>query len=577
MFDRVRTAGLKLKPSKCHFLRKEVAFLGHVVSSAGIKTGAEKVKAVKTCPVPQNMKELQSFLGLAGYYRKFIFGFSIIAEPLYKLCRKNVPFCWQQEQPAAFEELKNRLVSAPVLAYPEFSSAAGSFILDTDANQYLGIKAVLSQQQQDGTEQVIAYGSRSLNEHERNYCTTRLEMLALVTFVDSFRYYLLGRKFCIRTDHQSLQWLTSFKEPQGQVARWLECLQECDYEIQHRPGKQHNNADSLSRRPRRDHGEYPSCVPPAEPQIATVTYRLLSGRHQNDEKDLWSPKKVAQAQGQDPDIGPVVDQLSREWKKPFDEELQPLSRAIREIWAQWELLELREGVLYLRSAEGTSTSKSRMVLPQVLVKEALTRVHDGPAGAHLGRMKTLRKMKARFWRPGLTKAVHQYCSSCLTCAKCKSRPKPKAPLHPIPSGNPMQRIHIDIVGPLPRSRRGNRYILTVQCSFTKWAEAFAIPNQRATTCARVLLKNWVCPYGVPDSIHSDQGRNFESQVFEEMCHLLEINKTLSTAYHPEGNGQIENLHKTLKNMLKARVEDDPQGWDEQLDYCMMAFRSSVHS
>lgn len=241
------------------------------------------------------MKELQSFLGLAGYYRKFIFGFSIIAEPLYKLCRKNVPFCWQQEQQAAFEELKNRVVSAPVLAYPGISSAAGSFILDTDASQYLGIGAVLSQQQQDGTERVIAYGSRSLNEHERNYCTTRLEMLALVTFVDYFPYYLLGRKFCIRTDHQSLQWLTSFKEPEGQVARWLECLQEYDYEIQHRPGKQHNNAESLSRRPRRDHGECPSCLPPAEPQIATITTRLLSGRHQNDEKDLRSPRKVAEA------------------------------------------------------------------------------------------------------------------------------------------------------------------------------------------------------------------------------------------------------------------------------------------
>lgn len=141
----------------------------------------------------------------------------------------------------------------------------------------------------------------------------------------------------------------------------------------------------------------------------------------------------------------------------------------------------------------------------------------------------------------------------------------------------MQRIDIDIVGPLPRSRRGNRYILTVQCSFTKWAEAYAIPNQRATTCVRVLVKNWICRYGVPDSIHSDQGRNFESQVFEEMCHLLNINKTRSTAYHPEDNGQVENLHKTLKSMQKARVDDDPQGWDEQPDYCMMAFRSSVHS
>ena len=132
-----------------------------------------------------------------------------------------------------------------MLAYPDFSPEAGSFKLDTDASQYHGIGAVLYQQQQDGTERVIAYGSRSLNEHEKNYCATRLEMLALVTYVDYFRYYLLGRRFRIRTDHFSLKWLTSFKEPQGQVARWLERLQEYDYEVQHRPGMQHSNADSL--------------------------------------------------------------------------------------------------------------------------------------------------------------------------------------------------------------------------------------------------------------------------------------------------------------------------------------------
>ena len=175
-----------------------------------------------------------------------------------------MPFNWQQEQQSAFEELKDRLPSAPVLAYPNFRAETGSFILGTDASQYQGIGGVLSQQQQDGTELVIAYGSRSLNEHEKNYNTTRLEMLALVIYVDYFRYYLLGRRFCIRTDHSSLRWLASFKEPQGQVARWLERLKEYDCEVQHRPGKQHSSADSLCRRPRRNHGECPSCRPPAK-------------------------------------------------------------------------------------------------------------------------------------------------------------------------------------------------------------------------------------------------------------------------------------------------------------------------
>ena len=138
----MRLADLKLKPTKCHLLQKEVTFLGHVVSADGTKTDPEKLKAVKTWPVPVNMKELQSFLGLGGYCRKLILGFSSIAEPLYTLCRRNIPFRWQQEQQAAFEKLKDRLASAPILAYPDFSPTAGSFILDTDASQYLGIGAV---------------------------------------------------------------------------------------------------------------------------------------------------------------------------------------------------------------------------------------------------------------------------------------------------------------------------------------------------------------------------------------------------------------------------------------------------
>ena len=220
VFYRIQTAGLKLKLTKCQFLKREVSFLRHVVSSEGIKTDPDKVETVRTWPTPVDIEELrQSFLGLASYYRRFIPGFSIIAEPLYKLSRKGVSFQWQMEQESTFNELKHRLTIAPVLAYPNFSPDAGLFVLDTDVSQHLGIGAVLSQLQPDGTKRVIAYGSRSFNEHQKNYYATRLGMLALVTYMDHFRYYLLGRKFRLRTDHQSLVWLMSFKEPQGQVAR----------------------------------------------------------------------------------------------------------------------------------------------------------------------------------------------------------------------------------------------------------------------------------------------------------------------------------------------------------------------
>ena len=197
-----------------------------MVTSEGIKTDPEKTKAVKEWPVPADTSEVRSFLGLASYYRRFIPEFASRSEPLCRLLRKDVEFEWTVAQEQAFRDLKDCLVNPPVLAYPNFGPEAGEFILDTDASTSKGIGAVLSQKQSDGTERVIAYGSRSLRVSERNYCATRAEMLALVEFVDCFRYYLLGKKFQVRTDHHALQWLKSFKEPQGQVARWLERLQE---------------------------------------------------------------------------------------------------------------------------------------------------------------------------------------------------------------------------------------------------------------------------------------------------------------------------------------------------------------
>ena len=202
-------------------------------------------------------------------------------------------------------------------------------------------------------ERGIVYGSRFLNEHEKNYCITRLEMLALVTYVDHFCYYLLSQKFLLRTDHHSLSWLMSFKEPQRQVSHWLERLQEYDYEIQHRPGKLHGNADSLSA-----WAESPSRMPV---MCAFCTTKVVS------EGEVWSPEKVARTQGEDPDIGPVVKQLLWEWKKSTTQELQLLSRATREVWAQTELLKLQQGVVYLRPGEDTLKARSRMVLPKKLI------------------------------------------------------------------------------------------------------------------------------------------------------------------------------------------------------------------
>ena len=232
VFLRLRNANLKLKAKKCSLFKRKVVFLGHVVSPEGISADPSKVESIKSWPVPKNTTEVRSFIGLCSYYRKFVKGFAEIAGPLHKLTEKNARFEWSEKCQAAFETLKECLMSTPILAYPDENV---DFILDTDAS-HQGIGAVLSQVH-NGSERVIAYGSRKMSRPERRYCVTRKELLAIVHFVKHFRHYLYGRKFLIRTDHGSLRWLMNFKNPEGQLARWLEVLGSYTFDIQHRPGK----------------------------------------------------------------------------------------------------------------------------------------------------------------------------------------------------------------------------------------------------------------------------------------------------------------------------------------------------
>ena len=217
VFERLARAGLKLKPKKCFLFQKRVSYLGHVVTDEGIAADPEKVEQVRTWPTPENSTEVKSFLGLASYYRRFIPDFSTIAKPLYKLTEAKAEFAWTEQCQLAFDSLKGLLTSGRVLAYP---TREGKFVLDTDASDH-GIGAVLSQFQ-DGVEKPIAFASRTLSKSERNYCVTRRELLAIVEFVKQHRHYLQGTRFCIRTDPAPLRFVVQAKDPEGQLARWID-------------------------------------------------------------------------------------------------------------------------------------------------------------------------------------------------------------------------------------------------------------------------------------------------------------------------------------------------------------------
>ena len=348
---KLREAGLKLKPTKCNFFQKQVAFLGHIVSACGIATDPAKTEVIAKWPTPQSRKEVQQFLGLANYYRRFIKNFGTIAKPLHRLTEKNITFQWTDTCQQAFDNLRKCLMTSPILAHPDWSK---SFILDTDASD-CGIGAVLSQVNSDASECVIAYASRSLSRQEQRYCVTRRELLAVVEFVKHFREYLLGRRFTLRTDHGSLVWLKNFKEPEGQLARWLERLEEYDFTVVHRQGSLHNNADALSRIPCRQCGRssHSKDVPEGSALVGVVNSLPFQ---------TYTAEQMRQFQSVDPIIGPVYNAVSL-GELPSSEELNTWGRESKWLLQQWDSLVLDKGLLWRKDLEDANKSQFILCVP----------------------------------------------------------------------------------------------------------------------------------------------------------------------------------------------------------------------
>ena len=563
VFQRLRESGLRLKPSKCSFFRKQVQYLGHVISRDGVATDPEKTAKVATWPVPTCKREVQQFLGFANYYRRFIKDFAQLARPLHRLTEQTTPFIWTDSCQESFDQLRRCLCSAPVLAYPDFSKP---FILDTDASD-AGVGGVLSQVDSNGEERVIAYGSRLLTKPERRYCVTRRELLAVVTFVHQYRPYLICRKFTLRTDHSSLTWLRNFKEPEGQLARWLEQLQELQFDVVHRRGTTHRNADSLSRLPCHQCGRHNhDSTPTAEVAVAALQ---LPGSHATD--------TLRQVQLADPIVGPVLRGKEMD-TKPDVGSFPAASKSARRFLQIWEQLVVSSGVLCRHlQPTGDSPGVLQAVIPDALKEEVLSDLHEGVMGGHLGADKTLGRLRERYYWPGHYNDIRDWCRNCAVCATRKTpTPKARAPLQPIVTSYPLQLLATDIVGPLPESPAGNSYVLVVADYFTRYMEAYPIPNQEATTVARRLVDEFFLRFSPPEQLHSDQGRNFESAVIAEACKLLGIDKTRTTPYHPQSDGLVERFNRTLLDMLAMAVSERPFEWEQHLRRLCFAYNTSIH-
>ncbi|BHF65296.1 hypothetical protein SprV_0200830600 [Sparganum proliferum] len=522
VFNRLQAVGLKLNPAKCCFLKR-------------VKTDPAKTEQIRSWPQPTSVSELRGFLGLASYYRRFIKDFAHIAAPLNRLTSKQNAFNWSDECERSFEELKRRLISPPLLAFPNISESAPPFILDTDASD-VAIGAVLSQQQTDGLEDTLIFASQTLTKPERNYSTTRKELLAVVTFVRKFHHYLAGKRFILRTDHLALRWLENFKDPTGQLARWQADLLEYSYTVIHRAGKKHQNADALSRRAQ--------TPPPAAAYAPATAITVGTPDHSG-----W-----ASAQASDPYISLIYDRLRHGAPKPSSEEMKGSSWEVRCLWSAWNSLRLCDGVLFLQYSP---TDPRLLVLPHDAIHPTLSRLHADLG--HAGQARTDTAARQRFWCLKQRRIIQDICHTC-------------------PAGYPNEIFGVDLMGPMPPSPRGNRYILVLVDFFTKWCEAVPLPQADAITVAKAILSEWICRHGVPERLHSDQGAQVESRLMGELCELLHIRKSCSTPWHPQGNGQVERTNRTLRGLIQSFVNGCPgSSWDVALPQCLLAYRSATHS
>ncbi len=603
VFERFRSFGLKLKPKKCLLFREEIEFLGRLVNSQGMALTDHSIEVIKGWAQPESAKDVQRFLGLANYHRNFIKNFSHKAEPLSRLLRKDNEFEWGEEQIQAFNQLKEELISKNVLAIP---TRTGEFILDTDASD----KAIGAEllQVQNGEERVIAYGSYTLSSAQQRYCTTRKELLAVVRFTNHFRHYLLGKKFTVRTDHSSLTWLMNFRNVEGQLARWLEELQRFNMDIQHRPGKDHGNADALSRRPEgqsctnsinslpcggchycqrierkwrnfennvNDVVELSSNFKARDTNYASV--RPVTGpiidstSDDNNDDSPWDDDLVRTAQQQDDDLEFLRNWLSDD-SEPDYASLNLAGQNKKFYWSNRDRFKMSDGIIYHMGKED-----DQLVIPESLKGDILKLCHDIPSSGHQGIARTKERIKRNYFWYKLNKDVVNHIAKCQPCALSKtSNRKAKYPMVQNHAGIPMEKVHIDFLGPLPKSKKGNEHILVMVDNFTKWIECIPLHSQTAEVTARSAVNDFFSRFGYPLKLVSDQGRNFESSLFKEVCRVLQINKSRTTAYRPSANGQAERMNRTLMSAVRCFVDECKDEWDEYIPLITSAIRSSVN-
>lgn len=525
VLEKLKMASLTINFEKSKFFRQSIKYLGYVVDEFGLRTDPEKVSAILSFPIPTTSREVKIFLGTCSWYRRFIRNFSSIAAPLNRLTskgKKAPPFVWSAEAENAFNALKNALVSAPILAVPDFDKP---FTVHCDASSY-GIGGMLSQTI-DGVEHPIAYVSRSLNKCERNYSATEREALGVLFSVEKFQAYLGSRRFKVITDHSSLRWFMNLENPSGRLARWGCRLSQFNFDIEHRKGTENVVPDALSR------------------LMVVEAVDVVVGDDVNDE---WYDKTL---------------------------------NGCKAFPANFPNYCVRDGKLFRFSKSKYNLLREfdwKEVVRQDDRKRVLKENHFDPTAAHLGVFKTHRRLALTYYWPGMYKDVVEYVKACDTCAAYKHSQKSTPGLMGKPKvcHRPMQVVSIDLVGPLPRSKSGYTFLFVITCCFSKYTLLFPLRRATSALVAKHFEKHVILEHGVPETVITDNGVQFTGSEFRQLMKKYNVPKIFyGPRYTPQVN-LVERYNKTVMTAVASYVEDNHRSWDENLHQIRFAINSAVN-
>ena len=566
----LRDAGVTLKLKNCEFFKDSVRYLGHVIRPGRLEVDLARIAALNKAQHPRNHTELRSFLGLCNVYRRFIRNFTHMAAPLYDMLKKGKPTKFDslsEEAAKAFDALIEKVTNPPVLALPR---ADLPYSIDTDASDYqLGV--ALFQHLPDGTRQTLGYWSRTLQAAEKNYSTPEKECLAVVWACTVLRPYLQGAPFMVHTDQASLRWLLSTTDGTGRLMRWRLRLSEFDFEVKYKKGSTNSVADCLSRLSTR--GETVTEIDDEIPCfVLDEEQEQESDGDPPCEGDAWEDFDLALvAEGQD---GPrpvaiTTEELIREQAR------DTFCQALRARLDKGDLIPFEEdgGGVLVRTVE----SSPQIVVPRTLVPRVLALAHRPPNAAHPGEVKLYQTLRRHFYWTTLSVDAVTTVKNCVSCAR--NRVKLRRNSHTLklfPASGPLEFVAIDILGPLIRTSRGNRFLLVISDRFSKLTRTVPMSRVTEAAVAKAFTTHWAFTYGPPSILLSDNGKQFAARLFVHVCRLMGTDNVFTSTYHPQTNGQVERFNRTLLAALRHYVLDHPRDWDEFTPVLTYAYNSQIH-